>query len=155
MPKLQIVNHDNQIKEILKKADLKVTQPRISVIETLLDSDRPLNSKEIFDQITKKQKNSTEKSKIDQVTVYRIIESFKEKKIIHQILDQGYLFCRHISCNHKNHIMMVCSNCSKSLETQIDEELISKLIVHISKKNKFKVDQHSFQISGICQECDN
>jgi Fe2+ or Zn2+ uptake regulation protein len=135
--------------ETLKSVNFKITKPRLAVINCLETAKKPLSPKNIFEQI--KQKNE---SKIDQVSVYRVLESLTQLGLVHQIYPSGdYVSC-HTSCEKKpSHILLNCSKCNETLEMQLEWNFIESIFEKIKISAKFNPIGHMMQINGICVEC--
>ena len=95
--------------DILKQSGLSVTESRKKILDLFLETDGALAHADI-------EKNTA--SAFDRVTVYRTLQTFVEKGIIHQIptIDNSILYalCKH-NCeqghHHDDHVHFICSNC--------------------------------------------
>ena len=92
---------------------------------------------------------------IDRVTLYRILNTYVEKGILHRIVDlngtANYAICSSAcSANqhHDEHVHFNCTNCNKvfCLATKVPE---------ISITAGFKVETINLIAYGICNECGN
>ena len=94
--------------------------------------------------------------KFDRVTVYRTLQSFLDKGIIHSIptADNSvrYALCKD-DCteghHHDNHIHFVCQNCGVTI--CLDEVHIPKVELPAG----FKAQQIEMVVSGKCKDCSN
>lgn len=131
-------------KDILKKANLKVTPVRKQVIEKLESTDFALAPHEIeqaFDHI-------------DRVTLYRTLKSFEQKGIIHKVKDgtgiDKFAMCEH-ECNedhhHDEHIHFNCDECGNTY--CVDEIRVPS----ISMPSGFKVTATDIVVKGVCNQC--
>ncbi len=135
----------NMIPDILKKNKLSVTDGRKKILELFLTSDGALAHSDI-------EKYTGEI--FDRVTVYRTLQTFVEKGIIHLIptTDNSILYalCKD-NCeaghHHDNHVHFICNACSKTicLEDVIIPQV--KLPVGFTPKDAEMV------VSGICNDC--
>ena len=90
-----------------------VTESRKKILDLFLETDGALAHADI-------EKNTA--SAFDRVTVYRTLQTFVEKGIIHQIptTDNSILYalCKH-NCeqghHHDDHVHFICSNCDKTI----------------------------------------
>ena len=104
--------HSQSINDLLKKNQLSVTDSRISILELFLFSEGALAHADIEKQTGEK---------FDRVTVYRTLQSFMEKGIVHTIptADNSirYALCKD-DCSeghhHDNHVHFLCNECSKT-----------------------------------------
>ena len=135
---------DNYV-EILKKNKLKVTPARVSILELFSQSDIPLSVEMIAHKIKSK--------KINQVTIYRTIESLLKANIISRIdLRQESVFYE-LNNHHGHHHHIVCTKCGdiEDFESCQIEKMSTNII---SRSKKFKViKDHSFELFGFCNIC--
>lgn len=132
--------------EILGEHKLKITSARCAVIDVFLKSKKPLTPLEVWGYVKAKRVNN--------VTVYRIIELLVEKGIIKRIDLRGdavYYEIAHEDSHHHHHI--VCTKCGdiEDFESCQIEKLSTNII---SRSKKFKViKDHSFELFGLCNMC--
>lgn len=131
--------------DILKKNGLSITDSRKKILELFNDSESALAHADI--------ENSTNTS-FDRVTVYRTLQTFVEKGIIHQIptTDNNVLYalCKD-NCpeghHHDNHVHFICDECSKTI--CLDDVTVPQV-----KLPKGFTPQHAeMVVNGICGEC--
>lgn len=131
--------------DILKKNGLSITDSRKKILELFNDSDGALAHADI--------ENSTNTS-FDRVTVYRTLQTFVEKGIIHQIptTDNAVLYalCKEACADghhHDNHVHFICSNCEKTI--CLDDVVVPE----VKLPKGFKPLQSAMTVTGICDEC--
>src|SRR5260221_12794525 len=103
---------ETKIDELLKKNHLSITGGRRRILELFLQQEGALAHGDI-------EKKAGEK--FDRVTVYRTLQTFVEKGIIHTIPTSDnmvrYALCKD-NCteghHHDNHIHFVCKECGKT-----------------------------------------
>jgi Fur family ferric uptake transcriptional regulator len=134
-----------QIDTILKRNNLSVTGGRKKILELFLENASALSHGDI-------EKKAGEK--FDRVTVYRTLQSFVEKGIIHSIptADNSILYalCKD-NCSeghhHDNHIHFVCSKCGNT----ICMENITPPLIKLPES--FVVTKVEVVVNGICKTC--
>lgn len=134
-----------QIDELLRKSQLSVTGSRKSILELFLASDGALAHADIEKQTGEQ---------FDRVTVYRTLQSFMEKGIIHTIPTSDnsirYALCRD-NCtsghHHDNHVHFLCSRCSRT--TCLD----SVTVPDVKLPRGFKPKEKQMVVTGICGDC--
>lgn len=134
-----------QISELLRKHQLSVTESRLKILELFLKSDNALEHHDI---------EVKTREKFDRVTVYRTLQTFMEKGIIHTIPTNDnavkYALCKH-DCeeghHHDDHVHFICSNCGTT--TCLDEVSIPD----IKLPRGYKTNQTEVIMSGTCKEC--
>lgn len=140
-------------KEILRDNGLKVTDCRLQMLELFLKDKKTITHGEIEKSMS---------TKHDRVTVYRTLNSFLEKNIIHKIASPDhigkYALCTvQEHCNdckdHKEHVHniehlhFVCEKCSST--TCIDMDLDKT----IPLPEGFKLIQTNITLMGLCSNC--
>ena len=131
--------------DILKKNQLSVTDGRKKILELFLHSDGALAHADI-------EKNTGEN--FDRVTVYRTLQTFVDKGIIHTIptADNSILYalCKD-NCeaghHHDDHVHFICDDCSKTICL---EEVT---VPNVKLPKGFKPKHAAMVVNGICNDC--
>lgn len=135
----------NEVKDILKQNRLSITGSRLKILELFLGNIKALSHADI-------EKNTGES--FDRVTVYRTLQTFVEKGIIHLIptTDNSikYALCKN-DCvpghHHDNHVHFICEECSKTI-------CLDGVNIPVVKLPKGFTPQHSeMVVTGVCGEC--
>jgi Fur family ferric uptake transcriptional regulator len=140
-----ILENIEQINEILRKNQLSVTGSRKIILELFLHSNGALAHADI-------EKRTGEK--FDRVTVYRTLQSFMEKGIIHTIPTSDnsirYALCKD-DCSeghhHDNHVHFLCNVCA--MTTCLEAVLVPE----VKLPKGFRPIDRQMIVSGICGEC--
>lgn len=135
----------NNVETVLKKAGYKITRPRLLVLDFLTKSKQPVSVKEIIKNIGAK--------KIDQVTVYRILEHFWRDGLVKKIdfqTDTTYFELRN---EKKDHHHVVCLSCKKVKDFTgcQSQKIIQKVLK--TTPGFATITHHSFELFGICSSC--
>jgi Fur family ferric uptake transcriptional regulator len=135
----------NDIKEILKKNRLSVTASREKILQLFLEQEGALAHGDI-------EKRAGEK--FDRVTVYRTLQAFVEKGIIHTIptADNSvrYALCKD-DCeeghHHDHHVHFVCTDCGNTycLDNVVTPE--------IRLPQGYSANHIEVVAEGICKNC--
>ncbi len=136
---------DSRIGDILKNSQLSVTSGRKKILELFLNDAGALSHGDI-------EKKAGEK--FDRVTIYRTLQVFLEKGIIHNIptADNSILYalCKD-DCSaghhHDNHVHFVCKDCGST----VCLEDVSIPSVKLPKG--FTSTQIDVVVSGVCKDC--
>lgn len=131
--------------DILKKNGLSVTESRKKILDLFMESDGALAHADI-------EKNTD--AAFDRVTVYRTLQTFVEKGIIHQIptTDNAVLYalCKH-NCqqghHHDNHVHFICNKCDKTF--CLDDVTVPAVKLPAG----FTPAQAAMVVTGLCEEC--
>jgi Fur family ferric uptake transcriptional regulator len=134
-----------QVEEILKKNHLSVTGSRQKIMQLFLNSDGALAHADI-------EKKTGES--FDRVTVYRTLQSFVEKGIIHLIPTRDnsikYALCKddcEAGHHHDNHVHFICDECNKTI--CLDDVTVP----HVRLPQGFTPQHAEMVVNGICEEC--
>ncbi|TMI82843.1 MAG: transcriptional repressor [Bacteroidetes bacterium] len=136
-----------EVDDILRRNSLSVTDSRKKILSLFLSIHGALAHGDI-------ERKAGEK--FDRVTVYRTLQTFVEKGIIHTIptTDNSvrYALCKD-NCteghHHDNHIHFICMQCGSTL--CLEEVLVPE--VRLPKG--FTSSEIEVVIKGICKECNN
>lgn len=134
----------NTIAEMLKKNQLSITDSRKKILEYFLNASGALAHADI-------EKMSNDK--FDRVTIYRTLQTFVEKGIIHTIPTPDnsikYALCKddcHPGHHRDEHIHFFCDSCGTTycLDTHIPA---------VSLPEGFIAYQINVLVSGVCAKC--
>ncbi len=134
----------NRLNDILRRKHLSITDSRKKILSLFLNSQDALTHGDI---------ESKAGEKFDRVTVYRTLQTFVEKGIVHTIPTSDnsirYALCK--DCeeghHHDNHVHFICSNCNK---TFCLDDVVSP---QVDLPNGFIADNVQVVINGICRDC--
>ncbi len=136
---------ENEILSILKKNQLSVTDGRRKILNLFLTSPGALAHADIEKETD---------AAFDRVTVYRTLQTFVDKGIIHHIptTDNSILYalCKD-NCeaghHHDNHVHFICEQCNKTI-------CLDDVIVPTVKLPKgFSPNHAEMVVTGICDDC--
>lgn len=134
-----------KVEELLKRNLLNSTESRRKILHFFISQPEALTHADI-------EKKASEK--FDRVTIYRTLQTFVEKGIIHTIptADNSirYALCKD-ECteghHHDNHVHFVCRQCDKT-------ECLAEVVVPDVKLPKgYTVSTIEMVINGICRQC--
>ena len=137
----------DKLQGMLREKGLKITAPRLQVLELLMKKEWRHSSAERIQQALKAKNVS-----IALATIYRVLAQFEEVGLVykHTFNSQNAIYELH-STEHHDH--MICVDCGKILE--FCDETIEKRQHIISEKMGFKMINHDMAIYGMCRECTN
>lgn len=136
----------SDLKQLLKDHGLKFTENRRAILEVFKSSEYALAYSDL---------DSSLKSKLDKVTVYRTLKSFEESGIIHEVLDGSshvkYALCHSGSCSshdhHDSHVHFKCDKCEKTF--CLDEVKVPQ----ITLPQGYTSASQSIFVNGVCTAC--
>lgn len=129
----------------LRKAGLKVTIPRLKILELLETSRlRHMSAEDVY------------KSLLDQgedvglATVYRVLTQFEAAGIVERHhFEGGHSVFELKDTSHHDHI--VCTSCGKVVEFK--DEVIEDRQRQMAEKLGFSLTDHSLYLYGMCADC--
>ena len=131
--------------EILKKRNLSVTESRKKILTMFLRANGALSHADIEKEFHQK---------LDRITLYRTLQSFVNKGIIHIIptTDNSieYALCKD-ECSeghhHDRHVHFVCNKCNTTYCLERVE------VPHVKLPSGFSETQTDVVINGLCAKC--
>lgn len=136
---------NNSISTILKNSQLSITANRLKILELFQNSGNALSHSDI-------EKLSGEH--FDRVTIYRTLQTFVDKGIIHTIptADNSimYALCKEACSSghhHDDHVHFICEACGTTY--CLDNITLPQVIV----PKGFSIHQTNVLVNGICKNC--
>ncbi len=129
----------------LKKAGLKVTIPRVRILQILENAElHHLSAEDVYRVLLESGDD------IGLATVYRVLTQFEEAGLVvrhnfaegHSVFELDY---------GKHHDHLVCVKCG-SVEEFVDS-VIEERQQYVAKQAGYMITDHSLNIYGICQKC--
>jgi len=129
----------------LKKAGLKITLPRLKVLEILEVSDlRHMSAEDVYKALLESGEE------IGLATVYRVLTQFEDAGLVSRLsIDGGHAVFELEDGIHHDHLL--CVSCNQ-IEEFVDE-VIEQRQRAIAEDKGFKMTEHSLYIYGICKSC--
>lgn len=138
---------EQKIIDLLKRSGLSITDSRKKILDSFFQKNSALAHADIEDYVG---------TDFDRVTIYRTLQTFVDKGIIHTIptTDNAvvYALCKD-SCSaghhHDNHVHFICDNCNKTF-------CLEHIVVPAVKMpTGFNATQIDMVVSGVCNFCNN
>lgn len=146
MSKRRSESHSHLLEDLIeemRKAHLRVTEPRIAILQALIRKHGPFTAEEIHEQVTKKV--------CDLATIYRSLASLEKAAIIKRCeFGDGTARYEFFESQKHHHHHVICKSCRK-IEVLEDCELDD--IDRFAKKIGFSDVSHSLEFFGICADC--
>jgi Fur family ferric uptake transcriptional regulator len=129
----------------LKSAGLKITLPRLKILQLLEQSkDRHMSAEDVYKTLIDMGEE------ISLATVYRVLTQFEAAALIDKHNFEGGHAVFEIR-SHVHHDHLVCVKCGR-VEEFLDD-MIEFRLEHIAKNMQFKITDHALNIYGICCNC--
>jgi Fur family ferric uptake transcriptional regulator len=131
--------------EDIKRAGLKVTLPRVKILEIMENSNlRHLSAEDVYKQLLEGGEE------VGLATVYRVLTQFEGAGLVtRHHFEGGHSVFELEQGKHHDHI--VCVKCGK-IEEFVDDT-IEQRQRDIAEKAGFEITDHCLYIYGICNDC--
>ncbi|ACA31988.1 ferric iron uptake transcriptional regulator [Histophilus somni] len=137
--------------KLLKKAGLKITEPRLTILSLMQESRGTMqhfSAEDVYKMLLEQGKD------IGLATVYRVLNQFDEANILIRHNFEGNKSVFELAPEeHHDHI--ICVDCGKVFE--FNDEVIEKRQREISAEHGIKLKTHNLYLYGKCsnvQNCD-
>jgi Fur family ferric uptake transcriptional regulator len=130
----------------LRKAGLKVTLPRLKILEMLESSaTRHLSAEEIYKRLLESHED------IGLATVYRVLTQFEAAGLVarHHFEDGMAVFELNQGAHHDHIVCMDCGHVEEFADTAIEERQDA-----IAERLQFTIQEHSLVLYGRCLRAD-
>jgi Fur family ferric uptake transcriptional regulator len=136
---------EQHIRELLKKNRLSITDSRLQVLELFYENPGALAHSDI-------EKKAGDQ--MDRVTIYRTLQTFEEKGLIHTIPSSDntvkYALCKEMCSHghhHDNHVHFLCDVCATTI--CLDDVLVPE----VKLPRGFQPTQSNMIVNGVCNAC--
>ena len=131
--------------EDLKSAGLKVTLPRLKILEVLeKNSNHHLSAEDIYRILI------DQKEEVGVATIYRVLSQFEESGIVQKLNFENNQAVYEL-CGAEHHDHLVCVKCNRIIEFQ--DDIIEEHQIQIAEKYEFELTDHSLYLFGLCNDC--
>lgn len=135
-----------RINQILHQRQLSSTESRRNILALFLGKNEALAHGDIEKEVGNRH---------DRVTIYRTLQTFEEKGILHSIPTSEnlvrYALCKECEegHHHDNHVHFICSNCEKTICL---DDVVSP---QINLPTGYQSESVQVVIKGTCDDCNH
>ncbi len=130
----------------LKKAGLKVTLPRVKILEILQDpKNQHISAEDVYKLLLEQGED------IGLATVYRVLNQFDDAGILNRHHFEGGKSVFELS-HKEHHDHLVCLRCGKVVE--FEDPLIEERQLAVAKEHNMELTHHSLYLYGHCKDGD-
>lgn len=132
--------------KLLKSVGLKVTEPRLTILQLMQDTRAEMqhfSAEDIYKLLLEI------KSEIGLATVYRVLNQFEEVNILTRHNFDANKAVYELNFNHQ-HDHIICTDCGKIFEFSDPE--IERRQREISQKHGMELTNHSLYLYGKCSD---
>jgi len=129
----------------LRKVGLKVTLPRVKILQILESSEnKHMSAEDVYKALMESDQD------VGLATVYRVLTQFESAGLVmRHHFEGGHSVFELTSADHHDH--MVCNQCGKVEE--FFDRIIEDQQDKIAEKYGFKITDHSMYLYGLCSGC--
>ena len=129
----------------LRKVGLKVTLPRVKILQILENStNKHMSAEDVYKALIENDQD------VGLATVYRVLTQFEAAGLVmRHHFEGGHSVFELTSADHHDH--MVCNQCGKVEE--FFDSIIENQQDKIAEKYGFKITDHSMYLYGLCSGC--
>jgi len=130
----------------LKKAGLKITLPRLKILDILQQpANQHISAEDVYKILLEHEED------IGLATVYRVLNQFDDAGILDRHHFEGGKSVFEIS-HKKHHDHLVCLKCGKVIE--FEDDVIEKRQEEVAHRHNITLTHHSLYLYGECKvEC--
>ena len=140
-------NMERNSKQILSDLNVSITNPRILVLEALLEIKNPITVEDLQSKL---------QDKVAKSTLYRVLNDLKKINIINEFTSPDNNIVIELSLeDDPHHHHLFCSDCGEVIDVELSnnfEKLLTKEIKRIEKKFNFIIEDHRVEMFGQCTE---
>ena len=138
-------------KDILFKNNISITNPRILVLEALMESHNPQTIDDLQERLG---------NKVAISTLYRVLSDLKKIKILHEFTSpDNSTVVELLLEDHSHHHHLFCSDCGEIVDVEMSNEfenLLAEEIKKVEKQFNFEIQDHRVEMFGVCtDQCAN
>ncbi len=132
--------------EMLSDAGLSATEHRLRILEVVGNNSHPLSAADIFETLRRS-------CSINRVTVYRILETLVEKKVVERLSGGGRSFFYGLAPNdrHDPHPHFYCRQCGRM--DCLHPESIAMDLAGFRRIFPGRIQHVEVRVDGLCQGC--
>lgn len=128
---------------LLKKANLRQTLPRLAILQALIKATGPITQEQIAETLSDSAPNK--------VTIYRTLECFIERGIVHKAFmkDRTAFFELGHNCSEKQcHPHFTCTKCHQT-------HCLTNVKMPMAKiaDKGFNIQHQKVELDGLCPKC--
>lgn len=131
--------------DLLREAGLKITRQREKILEIFLQTDARLTADDLYLKLRE------QGEELGLSTIYRTLSSLADQQILERTELPGDA-SQCFSLTHGGHRhQLTCVRCRKTV--LLDECPAEEFLEDVGKKQGYQVIGHSFEVFGICPDC--
>ena len=131
-----------KIIEAFRKNGFRATPQRIAIAQVVLNSKEHPTAEQVFELVKRTHPS------ISLSTVYNTLHTMRDMNMLQEL---AFGNNHRYDPNTGIHVNLVCQNCGEIID--IEGKTIEKEVEEITKRRRFSIIGHRFDIYGICRKC--
>jgi Fur family ferric uptake transcriptional regulator len=136
--------NDDELKQIIRKLNLKVTNQRLAILRTLHEGRRHVTAQELYEMLSKDHPD------IGFATVYRFLRALSDAHFVTE-MRMGGSPARYELTPKSHHDHLTCVKCGKICE--FENKAIEALQEKVAYQFGFVLTHHVLELYGVCPSC--
>ncbi|HSW36213.1 MAG TPA: Fur family transcriptional regulator [Candidatus Limnocylindrales bacterium] len=132
-------------KKRLRQRGYKLTQPRLAILEYLVEKAKHQDVQGIYTSIQKKHPG------IGMATVYRTVDLFMEIGVLRTLTFKNNSPRYEIAWPDDHHHHLTCTGCGQMIE--FSSCSFQQITAEIEKATRFTIQEHTLEAYGLCSQC--
>lgn len=137
--------NDDELKQIIRNLNLKVTQQRMAILKSLHEGRRHVTAQELYEKLNK------EHPEIGFATVYRFLRALTEGNFVTEVRMGGLPARYELTPTKSHHDHLTCVKCGKICE--FENKAIEALQEKVAYQFGFVLTHHVLELYGVCPSC--
>lgn len=144
-------NMERNSKQILSDLNVSITNPRILVLEALLEIKNPITVEDLQSKL---------QGKVAKSTLYRVLNDLKKINILKEFTSPENITVIELALeDDPHHHHLFCRDCGEIIDVELSESfenLLNREIKKLEKKFNFLIEDHRVEMFGKCtDQCEN
>lgn len=134
---------NTELKDYLKKKNLKATKNRITILKYINKRRDPFSAEDI-------NKDLMDQNPINLSTIYRTLNIFLDNDILQKVAEiDGVLYYQKLQENHQH--QLICTECKAVVP--IENCPIAEWKDSLEKMTGYQIASHHLELRGLCPNC--
>lgn len=137
------------VETILSQHGYRLTGPRATIVETMLQYDRPFTAEQLVTALRPERTNESPRP-IGRATVYRTLEILASVDVLTRLIQaDGHPAYVWDVPGHRHHL--VCTGCGTAIS--FTSCPVNELVSTLVRETAFVIQDHMLEVFGLCPKC--
>lgn len=137
------------VEEILSQHGYRLTGPRATIVETMLQYDRPFTAEQLVSSL-RPDTSPIVTRQIGRATVYRTLEILASVDVLTRLIQaDGHPAYVWDTPGHRHHL--VCTSCGTAVS--FTSCPINEIVSTLTQETDFVIQDHMLEVFGLCPNC--